>query len=312
MSRLGTMVLVLFVISLALFGLSRAAPGGPLGSLIPPDQVEHAEALRERLIAEYGLDQPLPVQYWEWVRRLLVGDMGGSFQFNRPVVGLMAERLVPTIELMGFGMLFGTLIAIALGIFQARRKGTFTDYSLGATSLVFSNTPGFFLGMILIYVFAARLQWFPSSQMSTPGDGSLPDLLRHLVLPVLTLTMLSAAGTMRYVRAGMLEELGKDYVRTAIAQGATERQAAGKAFRNSLVPIVTIVMIQVPQLLGGAVVLEAVFSWPGMGTLMIDAINYKDYPVMLGFGMTVSLIVVVNNFVTDLLVASLDPRVRLQ
>lgn len=311
-SRLATMLLVLWVISVALFVLSRAAPGGPIAMMVPPELIESSQALVEAKMKEFGLDQPLPVQYFRWMGALLVGDMGDSFQFNRPVTGLMAERIVPTLELMGLGLLIGTIFAIALGIFQARRKGSFADYFLGAVSLVLSNTPGFFLAILLIYAFAAKLMWLPSAQMSTPGDGSLIDLIRHLALPVLTLALLTSASTMRYVRTGMLEELSQDYVRTALAQGASPRRAAYKAFRNSLVPIVTIIMMSVPTLLGGAVVLEAVFAWPGMGSLMLGAIQFRDYPVILGFGMTVALIVVINNFVTDLLVAALDPRVRLR
>lgn len=305
------MLFVLWLVSLGLFTLSHSAPGGPIASLVPPDQVGDSGPLIEAKTKEFGLDQPLPAQYARWASKIVTGDLGTSFQFNRPVSGLITERLVPTLELMGLGLLLGSLLAVVLGIYQARKKGTFLDYVLGSMSLVLLSTPAFFLAMLGIYLFSAKLRVLPSSQMSTPGDGSLVDLLRHLVLPVGVLAVLQCASLMRYVRAGQLEELTKDYVRTSLAKGATRRQAEWAAFRNSLLPLVTILMMSVPTLLSGAIVLEAVFSWPGLGSLTLAAIQFRDYPVILGFGMLVALVVVLSNFLSDLLLAALDPRVRL-
>lgn len=310
-TRLATMVGVLLLISLGLFFLSHSAPGGPLASLVPPDQVGDSQALIEAKKKEFGLDKPLPVQYAAWVGRLVTGDLGTSFQFNRPVSALIGERLVPTLELMGSGLVIGSILAVLLGMYQASRKGRAIDYLLGGVSLALLSTPAFFLAMLGIYFFSAKLRWLPSSQMSTPGDGSLPDLLRHLVLPVAVLAVLQCATLMRYVRAGQLEEQSKDYVRTTIAKGATPAQARWKAFRNSMLPLVTILMMSVPSLLSGAIVLEAVFSWPGLGSLTLGAIQWRDYPIILGFGMMVALVVVLANFCSDLLLALLDPRVRL-
>ncbi len=311
-TRLLTMLLVLAVVSVGLFALSHSAPGGPLASLIPPDQIGDSQALIEAKTKEFGLDKPLTTQYAIWVGKLVTGDLGMSFQFGRPVSSLIAERLVPTLELMGIGFVLGSLIAIGLGMFQAANKGKAIDYLLGAASLLLLSTPAFFLGMLLIYFFSAKLGWLPSSQMSTAGDGSPLDLIRHLVLPVTVLAALQAASLTRYIRAGLLEELSRDYVRTAVAKGATTGQARWKAFRNSLGPLVTIMMMSVPGLLSGAVVLESVFAWPGMGSLTIGAIQFRDYPVILGFGMIVALLVVVCNFLADLLLSLLDPRVALR
>lgn len=310
--RVATMVLVLLAISLGLFALSHSAPGGPLASLIPIDQVGDSQALIEAKTKEFGLDKPLPVQYWLWLSHLLVGDLGTSFQYSRPVAHLIMERMVPTLELMGLGLLIGNLVAVALGLYQASKKGKPIDYALGAVSLVLLSTPAFFLGMLAIFLFSAVLGWLPSSQMTTAGDGSTLDLIRHLILPVGVLATVHSAGITRYVRAGLLEELSRDYVRTAIAKGATMRQARWKAFRNALGPIVTVMMMGVPALLSGAVVLEAVFSWPGLGSLTLDAISFRDYPVILGFGMMVSVVVVLSNLVSDLLLTVLDPRVALR
>lgn len=311
-TRFLTMVLVLIVVSVALFALSHAAPGGPIASLVPPDLVGDAGPLIAAKTKEFGLDQPLPVQYFHWVGHIATGDLGTSFQFNRPVSALMAERIVPTLELMGLGLVFGNLLALLFGMIQAARKATVVDYGIGTVSLVLMSTPAFFLGMFAIYIFSARLGILPSSQMSTPEDGSTADLLRHLVLPVTVLAVVQGAMMTRYVRVGLLEELSHDYVRTALAQGATQRQARRKALRNALGPLVTVMMISVPTLLGGAVVLESVFSWPGMGSLVLAAIDFRDYPIILAFGMIVALLVVVSNFVADILLSVLDPRVRLQ
>lgn len=312
LTRFTTMVLVLLVVSVALFSLSHAAPGGPLASLVPPDLVGDSGPLIAAKTKEFGLDQPLPVQYLRWVGHIAVGDLGTSFQYNRSVASLMAERIVPTLELMGLGLVIGNLLALLLGMMQAARKATVVDYGVGTVSLVLMSTPAFFFGMVAIYVFSARLGVLPSSQMSTPGDGTAVDLLRHLVLPVSVLAIVQCAVMTRYVRVGLLEELSGDYVRTALAQGATRRQARRKALRNTLGPLVTVVMISVPTLLGGAVVLEAVFSWPGMGSLVLAAIDFRDYPIILAFGMIVALLVVLSNFVADILLSVLDPRVRLQ
>lgn len=309
--RFATMVFVLWLVTVGLFFLSHAAPGGPIASLVPPDQVGLAGPLIQEKIKEFGLDKPLPVQYLTWVGKVVRGDLGMSFQYNVPVLGLILQRMVPTVELMGLGLLFGTAGAVLFGRFTAARKGRPVDYLLGGVSLTFLAIPAFFLGMLGIFIFSAKLRWLPSSGMTAPDDGSLWDHLRHLILPVAVLAVLQGATLMRYVRAGLLEELDKDYVRTTIAKGSTVRQARAKAFRNSLIPLVTIVMISVPSLLSGAVVLEAVFAWPGMGSLTLGAIQFRDYPVILGFGLMVAIVVVLSNLIADLLLRLVDPRVRL-
>ena len=309
--RVATMLLVLWLVSVGLFFLSHAAPGGPIASLVPPDEIGMAGPLIEQKIKEFGLDQPLPIQYLTWAGKVLHGDLGTSFQYNVPVLGLLTDRMRATVSLMGLGLVIGTIGAIALGRYSAGRKGTRADYLLGGAALMFLAIPAFFLGMLLIFVFAAKLRWLPSSGMSTPNAGGLVDTLRHYVLPVTVLAVLQCATLMRYVRAGLLEELDRDYVRTTIAKGSTIRQARAKAFRNSLIPLVTIVMMSVPSLLSGAVVLEAVFAWPGMGSLTLGAIQFRDYPLILGFGLMVAILVVVSNFLADLMLRFVDPRVRL-
>ena len=309
--RVATMIFVLWLVSVGLFFLSHAAPGGPIASLVPPDQVGLSGPLIQEKIHEFGLDKSLPIQYLTWAGKVVRGDLGTSFQYNVPVLGLILQRTVATIELMGLGLALGTVAAVVLGRYTAARKGGPADYALGGASLTFLAIPAFFLGMLGIFIFSAKLRWLPSSGMTAPDDGGLWDHIRHLILPVAVLAVLQGATLMRYVRAGLLEELDRDYVRTTIAKGSTIRQARAKAFRNSLIPLVTILMMSVPSLLSGAVVLEAVFAWPGMGSLTLGAIQFRDYPVVLGFGLMVALVVVLSNLIADLLLRSVDPRVRL-
>ena len=309
--RISTMIFVLWLVTVGLFALSHAAPGGPIASLVPPDQVGNSGPLIAAKIKEFGLDQPAVVQYLKWVAKILHGDLGTSFQYNVPVLGLLVSRMGPTIQVMGLGLIIGTIGAIAVGRFAAARKGRPSDYLLGGGALTFLAIPAFFLGMLGIFLFSAKLHWLPSSGMTLPDDGRLWDHVRHLILPVAVLSVLQGATIMRYVRAGLLEELDKDYVRTSIAKGSTVSQSRAKAFRNSLIPLVTILMMSVPSLLSGAVVLEAVFAWPGMGTLTIGAIQFRDYPVILGFGLLVAVVVVLSNLAADLLLRRVDPRVRL-
>ncbi len=310
--RVASSLVVLFLVTVGLFWLSHMAPGGPLGALIPLDSAASAQELIAAKTKEFGLDQPLYAQYFSWVGHVLTGDLGTSFQYNRPVATMLGERVGPTVELMGVGLVLGNLLAVVLGVFSASRKGRSADYGIGGVSLLLLSIPAFFLAMICIYVFAARLRILPSAGMSSAGDGSVRDLLVHLVMPAGVLAVIQAASMMRYVRAGMLEELTKDYVRTAVAKGATPGQSRRKALRNSLLPLITLMMMSVPALLGGAVVLESVFAWPGMGQLTLGAVQFRDCPLILGFGLTVAILVVVTNFIADLLLMVADPRVRLR
>ncbi len=310
--RLISSVAVLLLVTIGLFTLSHLAPGGPLGALIPLESLAGSEDLIAAKSKEFGLDQPAHVQYFTWLGRVLHGDLGMSFQHNRPVADLLLERVGPTLELMGTGLVIGNLIAVVLGVFTASRKNSATDYAISGMSLTVLSVPPFFLGMVGIYLLSARLRVLPSAGMSSPGDGSVRDLLVHLIMPASVLALVQGAAMMRYVRAGMLEELSKDYVRTVIAKGASPLKARLKALRNGLLPLITLLMMSISGLLGGAVVLESVFAWPGMGQLTLAAIQFRDYPLILGFGLVVAIVVIVSNFLADLLLVVADPRVRLR
>ena len=312
--RMLTNIVVFLVICLGLFLLVRAVPGDPVRLMVPPDQLgagsqQFIDAKRHEL----GLDRPLAGQFVSWIGDAVTGDLGASFRTNRPVTGMLAERIPPTVLLMGTAMALSWLIALPLGMLAAVRRNTAVDYLAAGFSLGTISVPTFFLGIAAIYVFALRLQVLPSAGMSTPGEGGPGDILRHLVLPAAILGLAGAGPFTRYVRSGLLGELHADYVRTAEAKGAGQvRVLVQHALRNALIPLVTIAALSLPALVAGAVVVETVFAWPGMGQLAVSATNDQDYPVIIGFALVLSLLVIASNLAADLLYAVVDPRVSLR
>lgn len=309
--RLLSSVAVFLLIAIGLFALVRLAPGDPIEMMVPP---ELAGAQRDAYIASvrerFGLDQPIVVQFWQWLGGLMTGDLGYSYTNGRPVGELLADRLGPTALLMGSAMTIGLLVALPAGVIAAVRRNTVVDYTISSVSVVAIAVPSFFLGMLAIYTFAVRLGVLPSSGMHSAGRDDLGDLLLHMVMPVGLLALANAANFFRYVRSGVLEELGKDYVRTIIAKGGTRTRALRHALRNSLMSLVTVLAMTIPIALSGAVVLEQIFSWPGMGQLAIDALAHRDYPVLIGFGLYIAVLVLICNLIADLSYTIIDPRVR--
>lgn len=312
--RLISTVVVFFFITVAIFGLVHAAPGDPVAQLIPPSMYNSgSKAFIEQKRHELGLDQPLPLQYVNWLGKALHGDLGYSIGASRPVGEMITERIVPTVELMGLAILVGLVIALPLGTVAALRKNRATDYVATFVSLIAVSTPSFFLGILAIYVFALKLQVLPSAGMSTPGNGGPADLLLHLVIPVFILGLSMAGQFTRYIRSSMLSELGSEYVRTGLAKGMPMATVLFKhVLRNALIPIITVVALSIPGLLGGAVVVEQVFAWPGMGQLAITAVTSQDYSVIIAFALMVSILVLLSNLIADLLYAVVDPRVVLK
>lgn len=306
-------LMVLVLISVVLFGLVHAAPGNPVDFMISPEQVGPGyEAFRQAKIHELGLDKPVPVQYVLWLREAATGDFGYSFADGRPVVAVLAERIPATVELLGLALVVQLVVALPAGMLAAMRRNTMVDYVVSFISLGAISTPGFFLGMIAIYVFSLKLRLLPSSGLATQGDGSPGDLLRHLVMPVLILGLAHAGGLARYVRGCTIAELGSDYVRTARAKGASDlRVMVRHVLRNALIPVITVVMMSVPGVFAGAVVLEQIFAWPGMGQLAVASVQRQDFPVVIGFAGMVAVLVLLSNLVADVLYTVVDPRVRL-
>ncbi len=308
--RLLQMVPLLFGISIILFGIIQAAPGGPEGVLletgrfIDPQVIEN---YRKRL----GVDKPVPIQYVRWLSAAVTGDLGMSFSTTRPVSEMILERLPATLELMGVSFLFAALMAFVLGIYSALRPYSLVDFLGTGFSFLGIAMPVFWFGLILQLVFAVKLGWLPVSGTETVGDTSLGDHLQHLILPGLVLSFRNIAGWSRYLRSSLMDVIGADYVRTARAKGLPERAViGGHALRNALLPMISIMALNVAGLFSGAVITETIFAWPGIGRLFIQAMFARDYPLLMGILLMGSLMVVVFNLVADILYGVLDPRIR--
>ena len=301
---------VLLLISVAIFVLVRLAPGDPVRMQMDPEMASADSGYVERRRAELGLDQPVPVQYVAWLRDVSRGNLGFSFVTRQPVLEMVGERLLPTVRLMGTGIGIALVVSIPLGIVAALRKNSSVDYAAAVVSLSAISIPSFFLGLASIYVFGLVLGWLPTSGM---GPGGFVDSLRYLILPAGIMGFALSGPLVRYVRSGLIDELNRDFIETAVAKGASRsRVVIRHALRNSLIPLITVIAIYVPQLLAGAVVLEQIFAWPGMGRLVLTSISQRDYPVIIGFTMFVGLLVVTFNLLADLLYAVVDPRIRLR
>jgi len=291
--------------------LLRLAPGDPIDAYINPNVAmsqEEMDAVRSRL----GLDQPLPLQYLAWLGSALRGDLGFSLQRNgETVLGLVAERIGPTLLLMGTSLVVAYLIAIPIGILAARKKNSPTDYSVVGAAFLGISVPHFFLGLVLIYVFALELGWLPTGNMMTLGrGGGFVDRVNHLILPVAVLATATAANMTRYVRSSMIDAFGQDYIRTAKAKGLGSLTITNKhALRNALIPVVTVVGVDLSALIGGAIVTEQIFQWPGIGLLTIQSIGARDYAVLMGINLIAAVAVFGANLLTDIAYAVVDPRV---
>jgi ABC-type dipeptide/oligopeptide/nickel transport system permease component len=311
--RLLINILVFLLITVVIFWLVHKAPGDPIAMMIPADQLNSGSAA---FVAakrhELGLDQPLIVQYWHWLAGALHGDFGYSLVNGRSVTSLLGERLGPTLELMGTGLVLSLLIAFPLGIVAALRRNTRVDYAATVVSLGSVSVPAFFIALIAIYVFTVKFPILPSAGISDPNAPGLVDSLQHLVLPALILGFGNSGPYMRYVRSSMISELGADYVRTAEAKGAPRRRVVVRhTLRNSLIPVLTYVAANLPQQLAGAVVIEQVFAWPGMGQLALSSVGRHDYSVIIGFALIISVLVLISSLLADILYTLVDPRVRL-
>ncbi|WP_043800972.1 ABC transporter permease [Deinococcus gobiensis] len=305
---LGTIPLLLGV-SLLLFGVLHLAPGTPMDVYADNPSVSQ-EALDQMKVA-LGLDQPLPVQYTKWVTAFVSGEWGYSIRTARPVTTEIAERLWPTVLLGGSSFLLALLVAVPLGILSAVRRYSSVDYGITFMSFLGISMPVFWLALMLQLLFSVHWRILPSAGMQTIGDGSLPDLLRHLLMPALILAFASVAGWSRYMRSSMVEVLSQDYVRTAKAKGLTERKVVYRhALRNALIPVITVVALDFAGILAGAVITETIFAWPGIGRLFIESMNGRDYPVLMALMMLGSFALVVSNVLADLAYAAADPRIR--
>ncbi len=305
--RLLSLLPVLFGMCVLSFGLLALVPGDPVTAMLG---LEADPAAIATLRARYALDQPLPLRFLAWFGHVLTGDLGRSIQTGRPVLAMIADALVPTLQLGAAAMLISLLIALPAGIVAATRRNGVADLVASFIALCGLSLPSFWLGILLILGLSIAVPLLPSSGYA-PFLGQPGAAFAHLVLPALTLGAAMAAATMRMTRSAMIEVLSADYIRTARAKGAPPRRVVWRhALRNALLPVVTLVGLQMGQLLGGVVITESVFSWPGIGKLTVDAIFARDYPVVQGSILVTATLFVLINLGTDLLYTALDPRLR--
>ncbi|MCM3217415.1 MULTISPECIES: ABC transporter permease [Niallia] len=300
---------VLFGVTIFNFFIINMAPGNPVDMYLNPDATEaDAEAKKEAL----GLNDPIYVQYIRWLGNLLHGDFGFSYTTYEPVLDLIMNRVGPTLLLMGAALVIAYIIAIPIGILSASKQYSWIDYLTTTFSFLGVSIPSFFLGLGAIYLFSLVLGILPTGGMFTLGStGGFMDTFIHLLLPAAILGTGIAGSTVRYVRSSMLEVLGQDYLRTARAKGLKEFVVTNKhALKNALIPIITIIGMEIPVLIGGAVVTEQIFQWPGLGQLTIQSISSRDYPTLMAINFLAAFAVLFSNLLTDILYSVVDPRIK--
>ncbi len=302
---------ILFGITVIVFFVASKMPGDAVLAMIS-NETPQAEDLIKLRRGQLGLDLPLYEQYFRWLGQLLQGHLGYSFQTGEPVLDILWARIPATIELMGAALLLAIVLGVVMGVLSALKQYSSTDYTFTFLGFTGISIPDFFLGMVLVYLFAIRWPLFPTSGMTTAGEAfSLADNLRHLVLPALALGLVRTATFMRYTRNSVLEVMNNDYVRTARAKGLGEWLVVTRhILRNALVPVVTVIGLTLPVLFGGSVVIEMIFQWPGIGLMFISAVTGRDSPVIMGYVLFSAVMVQVCNLLTDLAYSFLDPRIR--
>jgi peptide/nickel transport system permease protein len=308
LNRLGGMVVVLALVATVVFIIVRVTPGDPAAVMLGSDATPQDIA---QLRSKMGLDAPILLQYVQFILNIFKGDLGQSIFLNQPVTQALASRAEPTFFLTLFSILIAVAIALPVGILSAVKRGTVFDQIVVTLTMIAASVPSFWLGLILIQVFAVSQGWFPASGYGGPETPFL-ERMHHLVLPAVSLGIVNSALIARFTRASMLDVLGDDYVRTARAKGAGEFRVILKhALKNALIPIITVIGLSVAMLVAGAVVTETVFGLPGVGNLVVSAVLRRDYPVIQGALLVVAAIYVLINFFVDMLYILVDPRVRL-
>lgn len=308
--RIIQSIVVLFLVTVVTFAIIHLAPGGPTEVLVAPGLSPEAFEVQKRNL---GLDQPAHIQYVRWIGKLLQGDLGKTFKNSVPVGELLWPTIGNTFVLMGAAWLVTMVIAIPWGIYNSTREYGLSDQTASFISYLGFAMPTFWFGIILQQYFSLKLNWFPLSDMWTMGKkGDIGDLLMHLVLPVCVLSLAFLAYYVKYSRSSMLEVLQQDYIRTARAKGVRENRVIFRhALRNALIPIITIIGLDLPMLVSGAALTENVFNWPGMGRLFVDMAIAREYNVLMAIVMVTSVMVVIGNLLADILYAVADPRVKL-
>ena len=310
LKRLLYAIPVFLGITFVIYTLINLAPGGPLSVLAASGEMSLSDL--EALKISMGLDKPIVILFFIWLGDLLHGDFGISYRTSQEVSLMISQRIMPSLMLTGTGILAAMLVGVPLGIISAYKPNSVWDHISTFISFIGASVPNFFLSLLLIYVLAVKLKWFPTSGMQSSGmSGNLLDLLHHLALPAFVCGIQPIGNYIKQTRSSVLEVLNEEYIKTARSKGLTNVVIVLKhAFRNALIPIVTTISLSIPFLIGGAVVTEQIFAWPGIGSLMITAITSRDYPVIMGVAVLICGVVLVANLILDLIYAALDPRIK--
>ncbi|TVP46998.1 MAG: ABC transporter permease [Halomonas sp.] len=306
--RLGQSLLLLWIVSIVGFAILHLAPGGPMSQFAEAGNMTQADM--DRMAEQLGLNRPLPLQYVQWLSNIVVGDWGVSYRDQQPVLRIIFSHLGATFELMLASTLIAIFIGVWVGVLGAVWRYSLFDSVATIFAMVALSIPTFWFGLVVIWFFSIELGWLPAGSRMTPGDGSFMNRVHHLIGPALVLALVSTAIWSRYMRSSMLDVINQDYIRTARSKGISEwRILTRHALRNALLPMITILGLQLPNLLSGALVTETVFSWPGMGRLFLDSINYRDYPTVMGILMFTAILVLIGNLIADILYGLADPRI---
>jgi peptide/nickel transport system permease protein len=311
LQRILVAIPVIFGVTVVAFFIMTLAPGDAVDMLISPGLSPEDIELKKKSL---GLDQPVFVQYVRWLQEMMQGNLGYSFTNRQPVTDRIFDRFGATFTLAMSAMLFSYAIALPIGILSAVRQYSTLDYAATLFSFLGVSIPSFFFGLLMIYIFSLKLDLFPTGGMQSVGkDFSLADRLSHLVLPMIVLSLQNTGVVMRYTRSSMLDIIRQDYVRTARAKGLHGQIVLVRhALRNALIPVITLVGLQIPFLLSGAIITEQIFNWPGMGRLTVEAINQRDYPTIMGLNLMIAILVVIGNLLADVFYGVVDPRIRQQ
>lgn len=301
---------ILLGITILSFSIMHLAPGDPASLMVDPTIKPEDKA---RVLESLGLNDPVHIQYMKWLGRMVQGDFGTSFiRKGQPVIEMILNRLPYTLLLMGVSTALAMVIAIPFGVISARKPYTLTDYSVTFTSFIGLATPSFWLGLMMIMFFSVKLGYFPTGGAATlNAPFNTWDRLHHLIMPAFVLATADMAGLTRYTRSSMLEVLKQDYIRTARAKGFKENKVVYKhGLRNGLIPVITIFGLMLPNFFGGAVITEKIFGWPGIGSLFIDSVFQRDYPVIMAITLITAVLVVIGNLLADICYAIIDPRIE--
>lgn len=308
LKKIGQLAIVMLLISFFSFAIIDLAPGDISSMYLTPDMTE---AERQLITEKLGLDKSMPEQYWGWLTEALQGNFGVSLSYNTPVAPMLLRRLPSTILLMGVSLLVSLALAIPLGLIAGYKKNTWADNLISSFAYFGMSIPSFYFGMLMIILFTATLHWLPSSGMHSVGVDTPLDTLQHMIMPVLTMALGTMASKIRYVRANTIGQLSEEYVLASKAKGCTPAQILRKhVLKNTLLPIITILGMNMASLVCGSFIIESIFGWPGVGSFAMEAIGKRDYPVIMAYIMLSGFILVVGNFVADILYSFADPRIK--